>query len=97
MNANPTASVAHRNIATNGSARRLARNAVKAPHARESRTIARSASARKVTLDRLSANVAPSATAMLTARDHDQLVTMESARILATVRAVSTLTATFAV
>lgn len=90
-------SVAHRNIATSGSARRLVRNAVKAPLARVSRTIARSANVRKATSDRLSANAVPSATETLTVQDRDQLVTMESARILATVRAESMLIATFAV
>lgn len=97
MNASLTVSAAHRNIATNGSARRLVRNAVQALHAHVFRTTAQSVNARKATSDRLSANVAPSATAMLIVQDRDQHVTMESARILATVLAVSTLIATFAV
>lgn len=96
MNASPITSVARRNIATTGSASRLAGSVEKVPLAMESSITALNANVLKDTLDQLSVNADQSAMEMLTARDRDQLASMESVRIHVTVLVVSTLIATSA-
>jgi hypothetical protein len=94
MNVSRMVSVDHRNIATTGSVRKLARNVERELHARPCRTIVPSVNAQRITSDHHSLNVNQSVTEMLTVPDQDQLATMESARTLAMELVEPMLTAT---
>lgn len=83
MNARVTGSADLRNIATTSSVKRLVRSVVRERPALEFQIIELCANVRRVTLDLLLVNADQNATEMSIVPDHDQLVTMESARALA--------------
>lgn len=91
-----TASADRKSTATTGSARRLARNAERELRALEYQTTELFVSVQRDTSDRLLVNADQNATETSIARDLDQRVIMEFARILATEPAGSVLTVIFA-
>jgi hypothetical protein len=94
MSASPMANADLKNTATTGSARKLARSAVRAPSAPESQTTEPSANAQRTTSVHPSPNADLSAMAMSTAPDRSLPATTESARILAMALAAPMPTAT---
>jgi hypothetical protein len=95
-NASLMASVVLKNTVTDPptSASKLVRLVEKARHARESSTTALCANVHQTTSETQRLSAALNATAMSTVPDRNQLASMESARTLVMVLAVSTLTAT---